>query len=142
MHVDDQSIISPNEGLIKDLKARQETKYGITVLGILSYTLGLEVEWMTNGSVLLSQKEYARTVLARFQEFLHGQSNVPMDLADGPKLSTAMGPTTCAGKTIMANLPYRQLLGSLMYLIVSTRPDQALAISQVSCFSQNAGMDH
>ena len=95
---------------------------------------------MTNGSVLLSHKKYARTVLARFQEFLPGKSNVRMDPTDGPKLSATMGPTTRAGKAIMANLPYTQLLGSLMYLIVSTRPDLALAISQLSCFSQNPGM--
>ena len=97
---------------------------------------------MTNGSVLLSQKKYARTVLARFQEFLPGKSNVPMDPTDGSKLSATMGPTTREGKAIMANLPYRQLLGSLMYLMVSTRPDVALAISRLSRFSQNPGMVH
>ena len=43
VHVDDQSIISPNEGLIKDLKARLKIEYGITDLGILSHTLGLKV---------------------------------------------------------------------------------------------------
>ena len=43
VHVDDSSIISPNEGLIKDLKARLEIEYGITDLGIFLYTLGLEV---------------------------------------------------------------------------------------------------
>ena len=64
MHVDDQSIISPNEGLIKDLEAQLKIEYVITDLGFLSYTLGLKVHWMTNGSVLLSQKKYARTVLA------------------------------------------------------------------------------
>ena len=29
-----------------------------------------------------------------------------------------------------------------MYLMVSTRPDLALAISRLSCFSQNPGMVH
>ena len=97
---------------------------------------------MTNGSVLLSHKKYACIVLAGFQEFLPGKSNVHIDLTDGPKLSATMGPTTHAGKAIMANLPYRQLLGSLMYLVVSTRPDLALAMSRLSCFSQNPGMVH
>ena len=105
-----------------------------------SYTLVLEVLWMTNGSELLSRNKYARTVLARFREFLRRKSNVPMDPTDGPKLSATMGPTTRARKSIMANLPYRQCLGSLMYLMVSTRPDLALAISRLSCISQNPGM--
>ena len=36
VHVDDQSIISPNEGLIKDLEVRLKIEYGITDVGILS----------------------------------------------------------------------------------------------------------
>ena len=39
VHVDDESIISLKEGLIKDLKARLKIEYEITDLGILSYTL-------------------------------------------------------------------------------------------------------
>ena len=97
---------------------------------------------MTNDSVLLSHKKYARTVLARFQESLPGKSYVRMEPTDGPKLSSTMGPTTRAGKAIMANPPYRQLQGSLMYLMVSTRPVMALAISRLSCFSQKPGMVH
>ena len=136
VHVDDQSIISPNEGLIKGLKARLKIEYGITDLGILSYSLGLKVKWMTNGSVLFSQKKYARTVHARFHEFLPGKSNVPMDPTDRPKLSATTGPTTRAGKAIVANPPYGRLL---MYLVVSTRPDVALAFSRLSNFLQNPG---
>ena len=59
----------PNEGLIKDFKARLKIEYGIKELGILSHTLRLEVQWMTNGSVCLSQKKYAQTVLADFWNF-------------------------------------------------------------------------
>ena len=66
VHVEDESIISPNEGLIKDLKAPLKIEYGINDLGILSYTLGLEVQWMTNDSVFLFQKKYACTVQTRF----------------------------------------------------------------------------
>ena len=80
VHVDDQSIISPNKGLIKDLKARLKIEYGITDLGILSYTLRLEVQWMTIGSVFLSQKKSARTMLAKF-------SGIP-----SPKIQRPYGP--------------------------------------------------
>ena len=97
---------------------------------------------MTSGSVFLSQKKYARIVLARIQELLPGTSNVPTDTTDGLKLSATMALTTRAGKASMANLPYRQLLGSLMYLMVSPRPNLALAISRQSCLSQDPGMVH
>ena len=42
----------------------------------------------------------------------------------------------------MEGVPYRNLMGSLMYLAVWTRPDLAMAVSILSRFSQNPGVKH
>ena len=42
----------------------------------------------------------------------------------------------------MAASPYRQLIGSLMYLMVATRPDLALCLSKLSKFSNCPGRAH
>ena len=91
---------------------------------------------------VLSHKKYARIVVALFAEFLPGKSHVPMDTVMGPKLSVLMGLDTAASQAIMAKMPYRQLLGSLMYLFVSTRLDLGLLLSRLSFFSLNPGMAH
>ena len=42
----------------------------------------------------------------------------------------------------MANVPYRQLVGSLMYLANGTRPDLAHALNSVARFCANPGRAH
>ena len=42
----------------------------------------------------------------------------------------------------MAILPYRNAIGSLMYLAVCTRPDIAATVSSLSRFNGNPGMAH
>ena len=42
----------------------------------------------------------------------------------------------------MANVPYRSVIGSLMYLMVSTRPDLASSLSILSRFLANPGKAH
>ena len=113
--------------MIRILKGELKRRYGITDLGVLSYTLGLEVEW-TRNTILPSHKEYARTVVARFAEFLPGKSHVPMDSVKGPKLSVLMGRHTAAGQAIMAKHLYRHLLGPPLCLYLSGSLTFALAI--------------
>ena len=42
----------------------------------------------------------------------------------------------------MIDIPYRSAIGSLTYLATCTRPDIAVAISELSKFSQNPGVAH
>ena len=42
----------------------------------------------------------------------------------------------------MVDIPYRSLVGSLMYLAVCTRPDLSMAVSALSRCSQNPQMVH
>jgi hypothetical protein len=55
------------------------------------------------------------------------------------KLSKEMCPKTEEEKKAVEMLPYQSLVGSLMYLAVSTRPDIAHAISMLSQFNTNFG---
>ncbi|KAK4397944.1 Retrovirus-related Pol polyprotein from transposon TNT 1-94 [Sesamum angolense] len=42
----------------------------------------------------------------------------------------------------MKNIPYSNAIGSVMYLMVSTRPDIAYAVSCLSRYMSNAGLPH
>ena len=57
-------------------------------------------------------------------------------------LTSDQCPTTDEEKQAMATVPYRQAVGRLNYLAVSTRPDIAAAVSIVSRFSHNPGIQH
>ena len=59
----------------------------------------------------------------------------------GLKLSKTVS-LSDAEKEAMANVPYREAVGSLMYLMICTRPDLAAAVQMVSRFSSNPGPQH
>ncbi|XP_031281256.1 secreted RxLR effector protein 161-like [Pistacia vera] len=58
------------------------------------------------------------------------------------KLSHEQSPQTETDKLEMAGIPYASALGSLMYLMVCSRPDLGFAVSLVSRFMSNPGRTH
>ena len=65
-----------------------------------------------------------------------------MDPAAGAALSMQQSPDTKFVRDAMAAFPYRHLIGSLMYLMVATRPDLAFSLSKVSEFNNSPGRAH
>ena len=73
-------------------------------------------------------------------------------LEGGKKVSTPFEPGLVLGledsheteeeRRDMEAFPYRNLIGSLMYLAVWTRPDLAMSVSTLSRFCQNPGRKH
>ena len=53
-----------------------------------------------------------------------------------------MCPETEQEKSEMKNIPYRQLIGSLMYLIVRTRPAITHTVNFLSKFSSTSDKSH
>ncbi|DAZ93902.1 TPA: hypothetical protein N0F65_005830 [Lagenidium giganteum] len=53
-----------------------------------------------------------------------------------------MQPTSRQEQNAMAEFPYREVVGSMMYLMVETWPDLAFYVSEVSRFLANPGKEH
>lgn len=64
----------------------------------------------------------------------------PMD--GNSKLSKEMEPSMEQESKEMKGVPYQSLIGSLMYLAVSTRPDIAYTVSAMSQYHRNPGKVH
>lgn len=58
------------------------------------------------------------------------------------KLSECDQPSNDAEKDAMKGIPYREAVGSVMYLIVGTHPDMAYYMRGVSQFLANPGIMH
>ena len=65
---------------------------------------------------------------------------IPLD--PNGRLSKQMAPTTEEEKEEMQQVPYREAVGSLMYVTTTFRPDIAYAVSQVAQFCENPGRPH
>ncbi len=60
----------------------------------------------------------------------------------GTVFSKDQCPTTPNEIGDMEDIPYRELLGGLMYLATHTRPDIAFAVNTLTQFMQNPGCAH
>ncbi|KAK4404586.1 Retrovirus-related Pol polyprotein from transposon TNT 1-94 [Sesamum angolense] len=58
------------------------------------------------------------------------------------QLCKDQSPKTDSEKAKMEKIPYSNAIGSIMYLMVSTRPDIAYAVSCLSRFMSNPGTSH
>lgn len=57
-------------------------------------------------------------------------------------ISQEMSAKTKQDKNIMSNVPYRQAIGSLLFLAMITRPDISFAVNLLSRYYENPGPLH
>jgi len=127
--------------LINKMKQMFHDRFAMKDLGELHYILGWEITRnRAERTMFISQKRYAETVLRRFNmESCNGcKTPSTADL----KLSKAMCPTEDDERKLMSAKPYRAVAGSLMYLMLGTRPDLAYLVRECSQFLENPGILH
>ena len=91
-------------------------------------------------TIAISQEAFIDSILARFN--LLDATTVTMPLAPGSHLSVADCPTSQDEIEEMATRPYSELVGSLAWPALGTRPDIAFATSSLARFGHNPGRVH
>jgi hypothetical protein len=103
--------------------------------------IGLQIQRNSNKrELLLSQPHYIVNTLHRFQMSSCHPISTPAD--PHSHLTASMSPTTPETVALMAGTPYKEAIGSLIYLTTCTRPDIAYAVGQAARFCQNPGKAH
>ncbi|KAH9318746.1 hypothetical protein KI387_020515, partial [Taxus chinensis] len=109
--------------------------------GEIHYCLGIQISRdREKRKIHLSQESYIRNILKKFGMENCKPVSTPMEV--GNKLSLDMCPKTQEEESYMSMVPYQNVVGSLMYAMVSSRPDIAHAVSIVSQYSSNPGPQH
>jgi ATP-binding cassette subfamily B (MDR/TAP) protein 1 len=88
----------------------------------------------------LSQSTYLDKVLKRFR--IENSKKGDLPVVKGISLSVTQSPATGMEKSVMSSIPYASAIGSIMYAMLSTRPDVALALSLMNRYQSNTGMIH
>ena len=65
-----------------------------------------------------------------------------LPVLQGVKLSQTRCPTTAEDREKMKVIPYASAIGSIMYDMLCTTPDECLAISLTGRYQSNPGVDH
>ena len=140
LYVDDLLIISPLSTNIAQVKHSLTQKYRMSDLGSVKQFLGIELKQIQSSGIrywTISQHRFIATILSRFGiSSCHGVAT-PLDKG---KLLVKAAPEFTS--TLTSQKEYQTLIGSLMYLMMGTRPDLAYTVSTLSKFSSNPTAEH
>lgn len=126
IYVDDGLLVGSCQASIDSVLKHLQAEFEIKTMDI-GYFLGMQIEQRSDGSIFINQEAYAQKVLRKFQMEESHALVVPSD--PNQILCNFEDAEEC-------KFPYRQLIGSLMYLSVSTRPDITYALGNVSRYME------
>jgi transposase InsO family protein len=149
LYVDDLLLISNDLGRLSLIKAELSKRFDMKDLGEAQFILGIQIQRdRARRRISLSQSEYIKTILNRFDMAECKPVRSPM--AVGTKLLREEPSTPSVidhqqadpQEDDMAEVPYAQAVGALMYAAMGTRPDIAYCTTSLSQFMQKPTRTH
>lgn len=138
--VDDALICSNKKDVFQEITQHLEKQFQIRTMGADKF-LGIDITRNRKERMLFaSQPQFTSALLLKFGMQNCNPKATPAD--PHTNLTAQMSPGTQEEANAMKKVPYREAVGSLLYLATTTRPDIAYAVSQVSRFSHNPGNAH
>ncbi|GBL76200.1 Retrovirus-related Pol polyprotein from transposon TNT 1-94 [Araneus ventricosus] len=113
-----------------------QDNFDLKVLSRTKKLLGIEFEEQGN-DLFIHQKSYIERVCRTYEKYKFPVSSLP--ISKGQVLSKLDLPKTSEE---LLNFPYRNLIGSLAFIALRTRPDIMYAINVLSQFQSNLGIKH
>ena len=136
VYVDDILLFSPEMAPIISMKGALATRFSMTDLKECGTFLGVQISRnRKTKTISLCQRAYVAEVINRANLEDLAPKATPMDAG-----SVLVPSEAVANPTITK--AYQSLLGSLMYLVVETRPDIAHAVGVLSRFASNPDKSH
>jgi hypothetical protein len=125
IYVDDILVVSESERAVVMAKQSLGTLYTVKDMGVAEYFLGVKIE-REHGCLKLTQESYIHSVLERY-----GMQDCKPVVTPMVQSSDLMvkSPRSDSEASRMDGVPYREAIGSLLYLAVRTRPEIAVAVS-------------
>ena len=121
--VDDIVLASNDPTLMTDTKSHLSRTFKMTDLGVLAHFLGIDFRRI-NGQIFMSQEEYILKILTKF-----GMSDCKPRATPCEQNPNAYEKE---GDEPIDQTSYRQMVGSLIYAMVCTRPDLSYVVTKLS----------
>src|SRR5258706_4184750 len=141
VHVDDMLLAGNSRELMEEAKAWLAKHFKIKDMGNPKLIVGLEViRDEGQGTTAISQGHFIDELAVRYHQTT--APTAPTPLSSSFEFTGEGCPSTAVDKEEMAHLPYRSLVGALMYIMIGTRPNISFAVSYLSRYLINPGKWH
>ena len=141
LYVDDILLAGSSKSELQIVKDELKVKFDMKDLGEAKRILGMDIfRDRKRKELKLVQTDYVDKVIKKYQVLDARSVSIP--LASHFKLSKEHLPKTEQEKKEMSRIPYANIVGSSMYLMICTRPDVAHAISVASRYMSDPGREH
>ena len=141
LYVDDMLIISQSKSKIAELKVFLNSEFDMKDLGNARKILGMMIDRdRIRNKLKVHQFPYLQKSVAKFE--MTNCKSVSVPLAGHFILSKLQCPKTDSEFVQMENIPYANAIGTIMYSMISTRPDLSYSISLLSRYMSNPGKAH
>jgi len=134
-HVDDAIIGSNDIGMAQEIIDKVKNKYEITE-GNGEYFLNIEIR-KTENKIMIRQKRYITEKIQCFKLEESRGCDTPMEQGFN---AVKRDPTKEYAE--LSRLPYREIIGSLIFPMTHTRPDTAFAVGYLSRYVDNFRQEH
>lgn len=137
LYVDDLVFLYSSEQVKAEVKKALFSKYSMKDLGPINYCLGMRIQRdEKTGIISIDQQQYIKELLKRFNMEDSRAKDTPMEI------KSKIYNLSEAKSKVLSSVPYQNLIGALMYLAVSTRPDIAFSLSYLSQFNKYPTEQH
>lgn len=123
------------------VRTRLLEQFRLKELGVARFVLGIEVKQNTGlRTIAMKQSRYISGVVECFGQVSARQTLNPCPSGERPSASDS--PSTDRDRADMRKLPYRSLIGCLLYVSMCTRPNVSFAVGHLCRYVENSGRTH
>ena len=141
LYVDDMAIGASNLKLLNQVKNDFLTKYSMKDLGVPKKILGMEIQYTLN-NIFISIPQYISKMFKKYSPLFTLTTPYRTPMPVNTKLTRSMCPTTPEESIHMSTLPYREIVGVLLWCAILCRPDISYAVNQLAKYNSNPGREH
>lgn len=134
VYVDDAIFCGPNKAIVEDFKKKFMRKWECRDLGDVKEFLRMRITRDGN-KIMIDQCQYLKKVLQRCGMQNANSATTPLPAGYQPEVNTAPVNPTIRSR-------FQTVIGSLLYIMLGTRPDIAYAVTKLSQFSANPTEEH
>jgi hypothetical protein len=139
VYVDDIVIAAESDKKLRHISDQFKKRFMMKDMGKPTHILGLDIMELSNGEgIHLSGKKMISELLENCKMDGSRHVSTPMD----PNQSFVPNPSVSNGSSKIGLFNYGSVIGSLIYIANSFRPDIAYAVSVLSQFTTNPSEDH